>query len=1085
VIVSPKSIAQDFGSIDGQALLSGLFEHSALAIYGADGSCTLVNQAFVDLFGSEPRREYNLLRDDLLEQQGLLELVRRAFRGETVRAPKHWHDSHELRPARGDVGRRVGVELTLFPLPNAHGDVAHIALCFTDVTAELELTAASNAVRQSEQRFRATFEQAGVGVAHVAPDGQWLDVNQRLCDIVGYTRSELLERTFQDITYAPDLGIDLEFVRKMLASELSSYSMEKRYVCKDGHLIWIELTVSLVRDRTGAPDYFISMVQDISERKRTQDALLQSTRDLQTEIIERKRIERELRESEERLATTLNSIGDGVIASDAEGRITRMNPIAMNLTGWSLEEASGKQLSEVFRILNEDTRAPIESPAVQVLREGVVVGLANHTLLVARDGTERAIADSGAPIRDVHGSLRGVVLVFRDQTAERNAERALRDSEARKAAILEAALDAIITMDDAGLITEFNPAAERTFGYARAAVIGKPLVELIIPPSLRARHLAGIERHRLTGVGPILGKRLELPALRADGSEFPVELTVVPTLSNGVPTFTAYVRDIAERKQAAEALQVSEARFGYLADSGLIGIIITDTRGNVHDANEAFLKIVGFSRTDLISGAVSWFDMTPPELRHLDDAAIEQLKRTGAATPWEKEYIRKDGSRAPVLVGVAMLDASLGIAFVLDLSERNRAKAAGANAIRVAELESANRKRAEEALRQTEEQLRQSQKMEAVGTLAGSIAHDFNNILSVILSYADLLLRGLQAADPMRADLEQIARAGTRAADLTHQLLAFSRQQVLQPKIINLNDAISTMTQMLQRLIGEDIELAVRLTPNLSAVFVDPSQVEQVLLNLVVNARDAMPRGGKLTIETTEVVLDQPYADDHLDVLPGPYVMLCVSDTGSGMDSATQSRIFEPFFTTKETGRGTGLGLSTVFGIVKQSGGSIWVYSELFRGSTFKVYLPRAQSDASVGQSGQAAAPPVKVRGTETVLLVEDNPEVRALVCAILRRYGYHVLEATTAGDALLICEQYQDRIHLLLTDVVMPRMSGRELWERLAPLRPTTRVIFMSGYTDDAIVRHGVLSSGVSFIQKPLTPEPLVAKVRQVLDRP
>jgi two-component system, cell cycle sensor histidine kinase and response regulator CckA len=938
IIASPKSLEPDLASVDvGRAVLSSLFEHSPVAfqVYRADGRCLLVNRAFQQLFGSADAAAYDAF-DGRLERQGLLELVRRAFSGETVCAPARWYEAHELRRLELGDGRRIGLELTLFPLPEADGSVPHIALCFRDVTAELALQATSKALEQSEQRFRATFEQAAVGVAHVALDGQWLDVNQRLCDIVGYTRSELLVRTFQDITYAPDLGIDLEFVRKMLASELATYSMEKRYVRKEGELIWIELTVSMVRDAEGAPDYFISMVQDISERKHAQEELIRS-------------------------ATKL------------------------------------------------------------------------------------------------------------------------RDSEARKGAILEAALDSIVTMDHAGLITEFNPAAERTFGYSRKAALGKPLVELLVPPSLRATHLAGIERYLATGFGPILGKRLELPALRADGSEFPVELAVVPTISNGVPMFTAYVRDITERKQAEQALIRSEARFAHLADSGLIGIMIADTVGNIHDANDAFLDIVGYSKDELTSGKLRWADMTPHEQRHLDDAAVAQLERTGVARPWEKEYIRKDGSRAPVLVGVASLDEGRGIAFVLDLSERNRAQEATAYAVKVAEHESAHRERAEQALRLMEEQLRQSQKMEAVGTLAGSIAHDFNNMLSVIVSYADLLLESLQAGDPIRVDLEQIARAGKRAGDLTHQLLAFSRQQVLQPKVMNLNDAISTMTQMLQRLIGEDIELAVVLTPELGAVSVDPSQIEQVLLNLVVNARDAMPRGGKLTIETAELELDPAYAAEHLDVVPGKYVMLSVSDTGTGMDSATQTRIFEPFFTTKEKGRGTGLGMSTVFGIVKQSGGTVWVYSELGLGSTIKIYLPHAGVAARTAELATPAA--VDTRGSETVLIVEDSPEVRNLACAILRKSGYQVLEAATAGEALLICEQHQGVIDLLLTDVVMPRMSGRELWERLAPLRPTTKVLFMSGYTDDAIVRHGVLSSGVSFIQKPLMPGPLVAKLREVLD--
>jgi two-component system, cell cycle sensor histidine kinase and response regulator CckA len=787
-----------------------------------------------------------------------------------------------------------------------------------------------------------------------------------------------------------------------------------------------------------------------------------------------------LREKEQDLAITLRSIGDAVIATDSEGRVTRMNPVAEELTGYELREALGKPLSEIFRIFDEDTQQPVESPVARVLREGIVVGLANHTVLASRDGALRPIADSGAPIRDDRGGLRGVVLIFRDQTDERRAERALRESDSRKGAILEAALDSIVSMDHTGAITEFNPAAERTFGYSRDDVMGKLLVEVLIPPALRERHLQGFRRYLDTGIGPVLGRRVELQGLRADGTEFPVELAVVRTRSDGPATFTAYLRDITERRRAAASLELSEARFKHLFESGIIGIIICDTLGQIHEANDAFLRIVGFSREELARGEVRWADMTPAEWRSLDEAARLELDSTGAARPWKKEYVRKDGTRAPVLVGVAMLDRLHAIAFVLDLTEQQRAEELGARAMALAEKESAHRERTEETLRETEEQLRQSQKMEAIGTLAGSIAHDFNNLLSVILGYAEMHVEDPQVADPVRADLEQITRAGKRATELTRQLLAFSRRQVLQPKVVNLNTSISAMAAMLQRIIGEDIELALVLAADLGAVFVDPGQMEQVLLNLIVNARDAMPRGGKLTTETANVDLDAAYAADHLDIAPGRYVMLSVSDTGTGMDRATQARIFEPFFTTKERGKGTGLGLSTVFGIVKQSGGSIWVYSEPGKGTILKIYLPR--SDASAVPS-DTDPPPASVRGYETVLLVEDDEQVRGLAVAALRRHGYHVLEAATGGDASLICEQYQGTIHVLLTDVVMPRMSGRELWERLSQLRPTLKVLFMSGYTDDAIVHHGVRSSEFAFLQKPLLPGRLLVKLRSVLD--
>jgi two-component system cell cycle sensor histidine kinase/response regulator CckA len=380
------------------------------------------------------------------------------------------------------------------------------------------------------------------------------------------------------------------------------------------------------------------------------------------------------------------------------------------------------------------------------------------------------------------------------------------------------------------------------------------------------------------------------------------------------------------------------------------------------------------------------------------------------------------------------------------------------------------------------EQLRQSQRMEAIGRLAGGVAHDFNNLLTAIIGHSELLLSRLTSRDPMCEELKEIATAGQRAAALTAQLLAFSRKQVLMPQVLDLNVLVADNGKMLRRLIGEDIELVTRLESGLGLALVDPGQMGQVIMNLAVNARDAMPKGGKLTIETANVELDEAYARKHVAVTPGRYVMLAVSDTGVGMDAQTQSRLFEPFFTTKEQGQGTGLGLSTVYGIVKQSGGNIWVYSELGQGSVFKIYLPRVEEIADRSEEIKSVSSQ-ELRGTETILLVEDEEAVRNLVRSILERGGYSVLQASNGMEAMELVSRHTGRVHLLLTDVVVPKMSGRELAERVTASRPETRVLYMSGYTDNAIVHHGVLDAGLAFLQKPFRPEALLSKVREVLD--
>ncbi len=514
----------------------------------------------------------------------------------------------------------------------------------------------------------------------------------------------------------------------------------------------------------------------------------------------------------------------------------------------------------------------------------------------------------------------------------------------------------------------------------------------------------------------------------------------------------------AERAAAAAALRANEQRFRALVEHSWDAIALFGPDGAILYGSPATSRILGYDLDEFVGRNA--LDLIHPEDRdtvvgRLTEAMAHPRGRVDAAA----RVRHKDGTWR-YLEGVftnLLDDPSVGaiVNNYRDSTERQS----------------------------LENQVIQAQKMEAVGRLAGGVAHDFNNILTAIGGYTDLLLADLPPGDPRRQDVDEIHQAADRAAALTQQLLAFSRRQVLQPKVIDLNALVSNVEKLLRRLIGEDVLLATALAGDVGRVRADPGQLEQVIVNLAVNARDAMPAGGRLTIETRNVDLDAAYAAEHRAVVAGPYVVIAVSDTGSGMSAETQSHMFEPFFTTKEVGKGTGLGLATVYGIVKQSGGSIWVYSELGHGTTIKVYLPRVDEPAEPLASS-APADPESLRGTETILLVEDEPAVRGVARQVLARQGYTVLEAPDGQTALAMVDGGGPRVDLVLTDVVMPGMSGRTLVDQLASRCPGLRVLYMSGYTDDAIVRHGMLEPGLAYLQKPFRPDALVRKVREVLNR-
>lgn len=531
---------------------------------------------------------------------------------------------------------------------------------------------------------------------------------------------------------------------------------------------------------------------------------------------------------------------------------------------------------------------------------------------------------------------------------------------------------------------------------------------------------------------------------------------------NGDILWDGIVLEISERKRAEEALRESEAKYRRLHETMMDAFVRIDMSGRIREANRAYQALLGYSEEELLQRTHG--DLTPEKWHALEARMVEnQVLVNGHSQVYEKEYRRKDGTVFPVELRTFLLrddaDRPVGMwAIVRDITER---------------------KRAEDERARLESQLRQAQKMESVGRLAGGVAHDFNNMLSVILGYAELIKTRLPGDDPHLKNVMAIEKAAGHSRDITRQLLAFSRKQIIEPRLMNLNDQIASSQSTLSRLIGEDIDLRFYPGGDLRQIHFDPTQVDQILVNLVVNARDAMPRGGRVTIETTNVCLDDAYCMRHLGFKAGDYTLLEVSDDGVGMDKELQSHLFEPFFTTKEVGEGTGLGLATVYGMVKQNAGFINVYSEPGRGSTFKIYIPsvtREQIKTEEGEEGQVA------HGSGRVLLVEDEEMVREIAREILEEIGYTVLVAESPQEAVSLCENKELHIDLLLTDVVMPGMSGVELKKKVDVIRPGTKVLFMSGYTSNVIANRGVLEKGVHFIQKPFRMKDLARKVREAI---
>ncbi|MCK4283571.1 MAG: PAS domain S-box protein [Candidatus Brocadiae bacterium] len=751
---------------------------------------------------------------------------------------------------------------------------------------------------------------------------------------------------------------------------------------------------------------------------------------------------------EQEKAIILDSMSELVVYQDREGTIIWANRAAAEAAGRPLDELTGRRCYKVWHGRTE--RLP-DCPVVRAMKSG----RPEEAEMTTPEG--RVWQVRGYPVQDDGGNIVAAVEVVLEITERKRAEEALATSQREKAAILDSMSELVVYQDLEGRIIWANWAAAEAARLPLDELTGRRCYEVSHGRTERC-HGCPVSRAIKTG------RPEEAQMTTPEGRVCQVRGYPVQDDAGNLVAAVEVVLDITERKRAEQGLREAKEFSDSLIASMQDGVAILDSRGVHVDVNPAFCQMTGFSREELI-GVGPPHPYWGPEEREQIDATFQKTRR-GEFQDFELTFQRKNGERFPVIVSPSSIKDVQGnvlsyFATVKDITER---------------------KRAEEEHRQQEEAMHRAVRLESIGKLAGGIAHDFNNLMTGILGYSNILLSDLGDDDSRREDVEEIKGAAERAATLTRQLLAFSLKRMIEPKLLDLNVLVEGMSRMLKRLIGEDIKLVTALEPELGSVKADPVQIEEVIMNLLVNARDAMPQGGRLTIQTANVDLDEDYARARPAVVPGPYVMMTVTDTGVGMDEEIQERIFEPFFTTKKPGEGTGLGLATVYGIVRKHDGHVGVESKPGQGATFKVYLPRvaAEAEALAEKEETEAAP----GGTEVILVVEDERTVRRLAHRVLKASGYTPLSVDSASEAQRVMAQHGQEVALLLTDVVLPDGNGPDLWKELAANHPSLKVLYMSGYADNNMVRDGTLAPGTPFLPKPFGPLELLREVRQALDK-
>jgi PAS domain S-box-containing protein len=936
---------------------------------------------------------------------------------------------------------------------------------FEDIT---ERKRTEEALKESERTFRSYIENAPDGIFLADEMGNYRLVNDAACRITGFTREELMQKNLTELTYPDDITVTMEHFRKVVTS--GEASGEGRFVTKSGEVRhWIVKAVKLNEKN------FLGFAADITDRRATEEAL---------------------RESEARLKKVLEILPVGVWITDKHGRIIQNNPVAEQI--WTGAKYVGQEELHEYKAWWYDTKELIKPEEWGISRAFRKGEISREELIEIEcfNGTHKIILNWAMPLIGANHEIDGAVAVNQDIT-----ERKLIEEDLKSAYTKLEALWSVSSMADADIktisdhilasITKMTGSDYGFYGfineYESVMTIhswsGDAMKDcsMVDKPCRFNIEEAGVWAEAIKQRKPFILNDYNVDHLAKKGlPEGHVDLTnllVVPFFSQGritsvaavanrplpysqedinqITSFLTGIQSIVEHKRTVEYIRL----MADMLDEAPGSITVHDFNGKFLYANRKTFEVHGYNKDEFMS--LNLHELDVPESETLIQERIELINRYGEAS-FEVYHVRKDKTTFPLNVfakKVMWKDIPALLSIATDITER---------------------KMAEEEKERLQSQLLQAQKMESVGRLAGGVAHDFNNMLGIILGFTELALEQVEQKHNLYDHLKSIEKAATRSADLTRQLLAFARKQTIAPKVLDMNDTVSGMLRMIRRLIGEDIDLAWMPGVNLWPVMVDPAQTDQILANLCVNARDAIKGVGKVTIETENIIFDDNYRPSHRDFTPGEYVMLSVSDDGCGMDKHVTEHLFEPFFTTKEIGKGTGLGLATVYGIVRQNRGFINVYSEPGMGSTFKIYLPRF-----MGKDREACSRGTIEdiqKGSETVLLVEDEREMMGMIKIMLERLGYKVLTAINPLQAIKLAEDYSGEINLLITDVVMPEMNGRYLAEKLMSLYGNMKCLFMSGYTANVIAHHGVLEEGLMFIEKPFTRKDLAAKVRKAL---